>query len=71
MSLDTIHYEPNACRVGECRCGGVLRFVSDLGKPRPLEAQCEGCGVLTGVARDWSPQASLAATAPARDEWGF
>lgn len=68
-----IHYDPNASRVGECRCGGILRFVEDHGKPRPIEAQCQDCGVLTGVARDWSAQMDLAA-APAQGEqedWGF
>ena len=73
MTLGVIHYEPNARRVGECRCGGILRFVGDFGAPRPIEAQCEACGVLTGVARDWSPQTSLAAPQPQGDQedWGF
>ncbi len=54
---DVIHYEPGAATVGECfACGGPLLFVDDLGEPRPIEAQCGSCGVLTGVARDWKPR---------------
>lgn len=52
-----VHYEPDAATVGECReCSGLLRLVEDAGVPRPIDAQCERCGVLTGVARDWTPR---------------
>ncbi len=68
VSAAIVHYEPGARTVGDCRCGGALRLVEDLGEPRPLEAQCEACGVLTGVARNWSPQTSFAAPAPGSPE---
>ncbi len=56
MSAAIVHYEPGALTVGACRCGGALRLVEDHGDPRPIEAQCGSCGVLTGVARDWKPR---------------
>lgn len=73
MSAAIVHFEPEARTVGDCRCGGLLKLVEDRGAPRPLDAQCDRCFMLTGVPRDWSPQMGLAAAAPANvpEDLGF
>jgi hypothetical protein len=44
------HWEADAPTIARCPCGGPLRLVEDHGPAVPLEAQCERCCELTGVA---------------------
>jgi hypothetical protein len=45
-------FEPAARAVARCPCGGLLRLVEDAGPRVPVEAQCDRCLELSGVAHE-------------------
>lgn len=63
------HWEPDARRIADCRCGGDLRLVEDPGRGLPVEAQCDTCGEMTGLPRDALVEQAIAPGSP--EDLGF